>query len=106
MFCEGQCVEISVFLKPFKFGRSQTPKGGFLPVSILGFVKVDIEKGLLYSVVFIRKVASFCVSVQYFGLNEVLMTSLHLGWARPQHLPVLLKLQEFSSILNPEETVF
>lgn len=51
MFCEGQSVEISVFLKPFKFGRSQTLKGGFLRVLILGFVKVDIENDLLYSVV-------------------------------------------------------
>lgn len=61
MLCEGQSVEIPVFLKPFKFGRSQTPKYGSLRVLILCFIKIDLEKTLQTGIIFIHKVASFCV---------------------------------------------
>lgn len=41
-----------------------------------------------------------------WGLIEVLMMFLHLVGPDPQHLPVVFKLLELNSILNPEKNCF
>lgn len=59
MLSEGQYVGIPAFLKPFKFGRSKTPKCASFQILILGFVKVDLEKTLLFGEVLFHNVAFF-----------------------------------------------
>ena len=51
---EGQSVRIPAFLKCFKFDKSKTPKCGSLQLLILGFVKGDVEKTILFSEVLIQ----------------------------------------------------
>ena len=70
MLSECQSVEIPAFLKPFKFGRSKTPKCASLQILILGFVKVDLEKTLLFDEVLFHNVTFF---VCLCPMPEVLM---------------------------------